>query len=78
MNVDFDVGGNLTRPRPSVYELLTTKNRVAYDLAEDSCSIHKPSGKTIPLRIANTLFYLDMWVKVPRALSKHPFVRQVE
>ena len=76
--VDFDVGDRLTRPLMPIYEMLTKRNRVVYDLGEGSYIMHKPSGKNLPLRLESMLFYLDMWAKVPRALSKHPFAWQVE
>ena len=77
MSIDFDVGQQLTRPLLSVYEMLTKKNRVVYD-EEDSYILHKPTGKKIPLRLDNKLFYLDMCVQVPRSLASHPFVKQVQ
>ena len=76
MNIDFDVGDKLTRPLLSVFEMITKKNRVVYD-EDESYILHKPTNREIPLKLDNKLFYLDVWVKVPRALSRHPFVRQV-
>ena len=77
ITVDVDVADKLTKPLLSVFDMICKKkNRVVYD-DEESYILHKPSNTKIPLRQENRLFYLDLWVRVPKKLSDHPFVRQV-
>ena len=72
---DFDVV-DATRPLMSIFESAEKGNRIVYDI-DGSCIERKSTGKKIPLRLDKKLWYLDIWVQIPRALAGHPFVRQV-
>ena len=75
LNVDFDVA-DITRPLLSIFEMVSKKNRVVYDEG-DSHILHRLTGDKMPLRREGKLYVLDLWAKVPKKLSAHPFVRQV-
>ena len=74
--MDFDVA-DVSRPLLSITELIQkTRHRVVYD-HPTSYIEDKITGRKVNLRFADNLYYLDVWVKIPKALSKSPFVRQV-
>lgn len=72
--LNFDVV-DVTRPLMSAFECADKGNRIVYDMG-GSYVERKSTGQKIPLRLENKLWYLDVWVKVPRALSQGHFARQ--
>ena len=76
LTMDFDVA-DVSPPLLSITEIIQKKrHRVVYD---DPVSYieDKLTGRKINVRFQDNLYVLDVWVKIPRALAKSPFVRQV-
>ena len=76
LTMDFDVA-DVSRPLLSITEIIQKKrHRVVYDYPtsyiEDTVT-----GRKVDLRYEDSLHFLDVWVRIPRALAKNPFVRQV-
>ena len=74
LNIGFDVA-KITRPLVSVSEMVCKDYKVVLD-NEGSYIQNKKTGKHINVRQEGSLYYLDLWVQVPEALSNSPFVRQ--
>ena len=74
ISLKFDVADKLTRPLASVHEIVECGNRVTFEKGKGYIQ-NIASGVKTPLRCEGKLFFLDMWVEVPRSLSSSPFVR---
>ena len=77
ITMGFDVA-DVSRPLLSITEMIAKKkrHRVVYDhplsYIED-----KTTGRKAHLRFEDNLFFLDVWVRVPKSVAANPFVRQV-
>ena len=74
--MDFDVA-DVSRPLLSITEIIGKKrHRVVYD---DPVSYieDKISGRRVNLRFQDNLYFLDVWVRIPKSLANNHFVRQV-
>ena len=74
IQLQFDIA-NITKPLASVYTIAKKGNRCVFE--EDGGYIeNKATGKQTPLRLEGKLYYLDLWLKVPKRLVEtSPFVR---
>ena len=76
ISVDFEVA-NISRPLGSVSKLVRKQNMVVFD-EDESYIKNKRTGEKVQLREENGLFYLDVWVEVPKDMELNPsFARQV-
>ena len=76
INLDFEVC-NITRPLASVHEMMENGNDLVFSKTKGCYILCVSTGKKIPLRQENKLFFLDIWVQVPPELAKqNPFARQ--
>ena len=76
LTMDFDVA-DVSRPLLSITGIIQKKrHRAVYD---DPVSYieDKVTGRRANLRFQDNLFFLDVWVKIPKALANSPFVRLV-
>ena len=74
--MDFDVA-DVSRPLLSRTEIIDKKrHRVVYD-QPTSYIEDKVTGRKVELRHDDNLYFLDVWVRIPRALANNPFVKQV-
>ena len=76
LTMDFDVA-DVSRPLLSIAEIISKKrHRVVYD---DPVSYieDKVTGRRVDLRYEDGLFFLDVWMNIPRSIAGNPFVRQV-
>ena len=74
INLKFDVADKLTRPLASVHEICECGNRVMFEKGKGFIQ-NIASGVKTPLRCEGKLYFMDIWVEVPRSLSTSPFVR---
>ena len=76
IDLAFDVA-DISRPLASVGGMVTKCNKVVFD-HDNSYIENKRSGKRTYLRMENQLYYLDIWVQVPKSIASNPFVRQAD
>ena len=76
LSMNFDVA-DVSRPLLSITEIIQKKrHRVVYDYP-NSYIEDKTTGRKVNLRFEDNLYFLDVWVQIPKALAQSPFVRQV-
>ena len=76
ISIDFDVA-NISRPLGSVSKLVRKQNKIVFD-DDESYIQNKKTGEKIVLREEHGLFYLDLWVQIPKNMELNPsFARQV-
>ena len=75
INVKFNVA-ELARPLLSVYEI-NSKGFVSVFGQDYAYLENVKSGSRIPLRVENRLYFLDMWLQVPKSMTQNEhFARQ--
>ena len=74
ITIKFNVASKLTRPLMSVWEMAENGNEVGF--AKGRGWINSVSGHTTELRAEGKLWFLDIWVQVPREISNSHFARQ--
>ena len=72
----FDVADNLSRPLASVYEITEQGNKVVFEKGGGYIQCGK-TGSKIQLRSEGKLYFLDLWVEVPKSISGSPFARPI-
>ena len=72
----FDVAENLSRPLASVYEITEQGNKVVFEKGGGYIQCGK-TGSKIQLRPEGKLYFLDLWVEVPKSISGSPFARPI-
>ena len=76
LTMDFDVA-DVSRPLLSITEIIQKKrHRVVYEFPTSFIE-DKVAGRKVNLRFADNLYFLDVWVQIPKNCAKSPFVRQV-
>ena len=73
VQLKFGVASKLTRPLASVWEIVEGDNEVVFKKGHGS--IRNYQGKKTPLRCEGKLWFLDVWVEVPKAIATSPFAR---
>ena len=74
ITIKFNVASKLTRPLLSVWEMTEQGNEVGF--AQGKGWITTKAGSTTELRAEGKLWFLDMWVQVPRKIANSHFARQ--
>ena len=75
MSITFNVCDKLTRPLPSVSELVVKGNTVLLTAIGGSIQCGRTSYR-YPLRRKRKLSMLDMWCNVPEKVASSRYVRQ--
>ena len=57
--------------------MVTKGNKVVFD-QDKSYIDNNRTGKRTMLRMENQLYYLDVWVQVPKHIANNPFARQAD
>ena len=76
MDFVFDVAGKLSRQLASVFEITEQGNEVVFTKGGGFIRDGQ-SGAKIQLRQDGKLFFLDLWVEVPKSIAGSPFARPI-
>ena len=72
LTMDFDVA-DVSRPLLSITEIIQKqRHRVVYDFPVSYIE-DKTTGRNVNLRSDDNLYFLDVWVRIPKALASSPF-----
>ena len=74
IELKFDVASKLTRPLASVFEIVQGDNEVVF--SKTGGYIRNGAGRKTPLRCEGKLWFLDVWVEVPKSIATSPFARR--
>ena len=75
IELKFDVAAKLTRPLASVFEMVQGDNEVVF--TRTGGDIRNKAGRYPPLRCEGKLWFLDVWVEVPKSIANSPFARRI-